>query len=234
MPWDCWTNIEEKLESAGRHLTQANREINPEWGPQYVAIQCTGAKVSDPRWRAKLSSDISAFVTDCRSIPDIIESCFGVDSNKWVKTLAPDEQRRRRKFQKSFKYESFKRLRLSRARVDTVHRQSFVEIWVKVGQGYSPLQELADAEIKPFLFGPDPASQWADSLPPRPARYLLKDFLFKTVGGRYKPLFPECESYLRRTREMVTKARKLGERVHIGHKLTKPPRANLTRRRGLF
>ena len=226
MPWDCWTNIEEKLESAQRQLREASRDINPELPPRYAAILSTGADVSDPRWRAKLSSHVSAFLVECRSVPDIIKSCFGVDSNKWVNTLAPDEQRRRRKFQNSFKYESFKHLGLSRARVDTVHLQGFVEIWVKVGKGYSPLQELADAEIKLFLFGPDPASQWADSLPPRPARYLLKHFFFKTVGARYKPLFPECESYLRRTRELVEKARKLCERVHIGHKLTKPPRAN--------
>ena len=193
MAWDCWRSIQEKLESAEFNLGQASRDIHPDLPPHYIAIQATGVDVSDPRWRAKLSSHVSAFLVECRCVPDIIQSCFGVDSrlNRWVNTLSPDEQRRRREFKNSFKYESFSHLRMSQARVDSVHRQGFADIWVKVGKRHCPLQELDHAEMKRFLAGSDPASQWAATLPPQRGRYQLNDFFFKTVGGRYKLLFPE-------------------------------------------
>ena len=108
--------------------------------------------------------------------------------------------------------------------MDTVHRQGFAEIWVKAGKRYSPLEQLADTENKPIVASPDLGLQWAATLAPREVRYLPTDFFFKTVGGRYKPLFPECQSYLRRTHELVRKARKVYETVHNGQKLTKPPR----------
>src|ERR1700693_1206327 len=196
MTWDCWTNIEEKLRSAERHLEQASREIiNPELPPQLIAAQFTGVDVSDPQWRAKLSSHLSAFLLDCRSGPDIIRSCFGVDSKELLATLSPDEQLRRKKFQKSLKYKSFVSLPLSRARVDSVHRQGFADIWVKVGKRYFPLQELDDLEMKQILAGSDSALQFAATLPPHRGRYLPGAFFFKTVAGHYEPLFPECQSY---------------------------------------
>jgi hypothetical protein len=233
MAWDFWTDIELKLESAEIQLREASRDIRPELPPQYAAaMQYTGVVVSDgtdPRWRAKLSSHVSAFLADCRSIPDIIQSCFGKDprAKRWLSKLPPGETQRRHQFQGSFgpQYERFRKLPLSRARVDTLHRQGFANIWVKVGKSHIPLQKLDDTEIKHFRFGPDPASQWADSLPPRPARYLPTHFFFKTVGGRYKPLFPLCQSYLLRAQELVREARKLYETVHKGHDLTKPARA---------
>jgi hypothetical protein len=224
MAWDCWASIEAKLESAEGYLRQASKDISPELPPQFVALHFTGVDVRDPRWRTKLTSHISAFLVECRSVTDIIRSCFGEDSGKWMNTLSPDEQRRRRKFQKSFRYKSFVRLPLSLARVDTVHRQGFAEIWVKLGNRYIPLQELDDAEMKHILAGSDSALQWAATLPPQRTSYLPDDFFFKTVGGRYKPLFPECQSYLRRTREVAGKALMLYETVHGSNNLTKPPR----------
>jgi hypothetical protein len=122
--------------------------INPELSPQLIAAQFTGVDVSDPQWRAKLSSHVSAFLVDCRSVPDIIQSCFGLDSKfkKWVATLSLDEQRRRNKFKRIFRNKGFAKLPLSRARVDTVHRQGFADIWIKVGKRYYPLQESDDVE----------------------------------------------------------------------------------------
>jgi len=229
MAWDFWTDIELKLESAEIQLRQASRDVNPELPAHYAAIQSTGADISDPRWRVKLSSHVSAFLADCRSIPDIIQSRFGEDprAKRWLSKLPPGEKQRRHQFQQSFgrRYVRFIKLPLSRARLDTVHGQGFADIGVKVGKSHIPLQKLPDTEIKLLLFGRDPASQWADSLPTRPARYLPSDFFFKTLGGRYKPLFPECQSHLRRAHELVKKARKLYEEMHNGHAFTKPARA---------
>jgi hypothetical protein len=220
MARDCWESIEKKLESAESHLREAGRAINPELPSQMVAAQLAGGvDVSDLRWRENLSSHVSAFLVDCRSVPDLIQSCFGVDSNKWVKTLAPDEQRRRKRFQKFLRYKRFVHLPLSRARVDTVHRQGFAEIWVRVGKRYILLQELVDVKMKHILAGSDPALQWAATLPPQRARHLPSDFFYRTVGGRYKPLFPERLSYLRETRELLRKARQF-------HKMTCPPEFN--------
>jgi hypothetical protein len=227
MDSDCWASIDEKLESAESHLREMSMAINPALPSHIVAAQlASGVDVSDPRWWAKLSSHVSAFVVDCRSVLDILQSCFGADPRlrKWLATLSPDEQLRRRKFQIALSYKSFGRLRMSRARVDTVHRIGFVEIWVRFGKRFIPLQKLDDAESKHILAGSDPASQWAATLPPQRRRYLPNDFFFKTAGGRYKPLFPECQSYLRRTVAQVKKARQCYDAVHQGTKLTEPPR----------
>ena len=89
---------------------------------------------------------------------------------------------------------------------------------------YSPLQRLADTKNKRIVASSDPALQWAATQPPGPIRYLTDDFFFKTVWGCYKQVLSECQSYLRRTRELVGKARKVYESVPNGHKLTKPPR----------
>jgi hypothetical protein len=204
------------LEGAETHLRQASRDINAELPPQYAARQFTEVAVSGPRWRAKLSSRVSAFLADCRSIPAIIQFCFGEDpksDKRWLSNLPSGEKQDRHQFQQSFRrlYVGFSKLPLSRARVDTVPRQGFADIWVKVGKSHIPLQELADTENKLLLFGPNPASQWAASLPARPTRYLPDDFFFKTVGGRYKLLFPECQSHLRRAHELLEEARQLYE-----------------------
>ena len=59
------------------------------------------------------------------------------------------------------------------------------------------------------------------------SRNLLSDFFFKTAGRRYKPLFPECDTYLQRTREFVASSRALYDKVHNGRPLTRPPRTGL-------
>jgi hypothetical protein len=236
MPQDFWMPIYAKLESAAGHLEQASRAISPEsLPPHYVAIQSMGAIVSNPNWQRQLHSALSAFLVDCRSVPDIIQSCFGAYRNqKWVSMRPLDEAQRRVEFQDRFKplYIRFTKLPLSYARVDTVHNQGFPEFWVRTsGRRYSLLlHRLTDTER---AYTADPSlplrssisSQWAATMPPQSFRYLPGHFFFKTAGGNYKPLFPECNSYLGKTQELVAKARKLYETVHNGRSLTKPPRS---------
>src|SRR5712671_6668855 len=125
MPQDFWIPIYAKLESAAGQLQQASGAISPPpLLAHYVAIQSTGAIVSNPNWQRQLRSALSAFLVDCRSVPDIIQSYFGAYRNReWVSKRPLDEPQRRVEFQDRFKplYIRFTELPLSRARVDTVH-----------------------------------------------------------------------------------------------------------------
>jgi hypothetical protein len=239
MPEDPWSAIQAKLGSAGNHLRQARTVIlPPSLSAHYVAIQSSpGAIVSNPNWRLQLNSHLTGFLVDCRSIPDVIQSYFGRDPHKKKSlcSLPPDEADRRGQFQNDFAplYRKFAKLPLSRARVDTVHGQGFPDIWVrKSGKLYSPLQHLPDTQSEftpgsrtPLALATSiPSLQWAATLPRLPELYLHNDFFFRTAGRRYKPLFPEFDTYLQRTAKLVASARKLYEKVHSGHRLTRPPR----------
>ena len=223
---ESWNVIQSKLISAENHLQRGIEVIHPKLAPDSIVMQSAGAIVGNPQWRAECSSEISAFAVACRSVPDIIQSYFGVDSHlkKWVSGLPFDEQHRRNRFQKSFRYKRFLGLRLSRARVDTMHRQGFIEIWVRVGKTYSSFERLLDSANKRIFAGSDPALQWMQTLPSQTRQYLPSHFFLKTVGGQYRELLPECVSYLRRAQELVDRARKICEKVHNGYGLTKPPR----------
>src|SRR6266850_2343094 len=235
---DPWAAIQAKLGSAENHFLQASVAILPRPMPAryHVAIQSSGLIGSNPnRQRQELHSHITTFLVECRSIPDVIQSYFGAYRNTaWLRD--PDERRRRGDFQRAFTplYHKFRKLLLSRARVDTVHGQGFADIWVmKSGKRYSPLESLPVTENAfapgsgpplPLAASITPALQWAATLPPQPVLHQPSDFFFKTAGGRYKPLFPECNTYLQRTREFVAISRALYDKVHDTHPLTKPPR----------
>jgi hypothetical protein len=239
MPQDCWRAIQSKLESAQNHLLQVIKVILPPPMPaHYVAIQSSGAIVSNPNWRVELHSHLTGFLVDCRSIPDVIQSYCGAYTfgakTTWLSKLPPDEMKRRVQFQHAFTplYHKFRKLPLSRARVDTVHGRGLPDIWVrKSGKLYSLQNARAIENAFTPGSGPSlplamsiPSSRWAATLPPHPVLYLPSDFFFKTAGRRYKPLFPECETYLRRTGKFMASACRISEKVHNGYRLTQPPR----------
>jgi hypothetical protein len=74
-----------------------------------------------------------SFLVNARSVPDVIESCFGHDNGwpkevkDWFKARPSDERQRRKEFSKQFKSDRdlFRDHHLTKARNVAVHRRGF-------------------------------------------------------------------------------------------------------------
>ena len=158
----------------------------------------------------------------------------------WLKSLDPDEQRRRRDFQSKFvpHYVKFSKLPLSRARVDTLHGRgnSPVEVRVKGRWGDvhvgGPLKRLPSIEIAHspgathVIAGDDPGLQWTATQPPTPVEPKADDFKLVITNGvrrRKKLLFAECRRYLAKGQRLITQARRIAHRVHAKKRVSTPP-----------
>ena len=82
---------------------------------------------------------MDAFLSAARSVPELIQCCFGVDDHPkkmrdWVEALDPDEQKRRREFRNKFKadYDAFRALPLGTARHISEHRTGVLPVTVTV------------------------------------------------------------------------------------------------------
>jgi hypothetical protein len=176
------------------------------------------------RWE-ECYAHVESVLSRARSVPNVIESCFGHDAvvRDWFKALSPDEQTRRREFSKQFKSDRnlFRDHHLTKARDVTLHRRGYAPIAGAVigptGKSYpaSPIVSVPIAE------GPsvgDDAPPWARTRPAIPVWPSGDEF---TIDG--KPLFPELQTYLKLAHELRDKARDICQRVHDGKHLTPPP-----------
>jgi hypothetical protein len=233
-----WDGVNFKLESAGFFSQEMSSDlIHPRHNAQsqlFEAIMVsTGAIVSHP-WQDRFYYHLDAFLAATRSIPDIIQSCFGKDpkvDKSWFSALDPDERKRREDFQSSFAnyYLRFNKLPLSRARVVTLHRLGVPPVEVKIAGRWGieyiggPVARVPSAESMPVAAGRDPALLWAATQPPLPVQPGPDDFDLTLSSGAVKKLFPECGQYLQEARNLVEKAKEISQREHGGKKLTAPP-----------
>jgi len=243
---ELWSAVDFKLGSAEFFLQEMGKDLVPVSlrSQSTAAIQSSAGAIVDNLWQKRFYPHLDAFLAITRSVPDIIQSCFGADPRvnykkrtpirEWFTQLDTEEQDRRRKFQSQFTqhYENFSQLLLSRARLATLHWSGTPPVEVKVVGRWrdvyigSPLEPLPSSECPHIIAGEDPALQVAATHPPLPVEPTPDSFVLtiaSSSGTARKPLFPECNEYLVEARNIRDKARLICQQVHGSVKLTAPP-----------
>jgi hypothetical protein len=219
-----WAGVELKLQNAEFHFDMMGRSIQPpEQTAINVALQASGAIIGTGWHRSFAYFD--AFLSTARSVPEIIQCCFGVDCGhpemrEWFKTRPADERDRRHEFKKEFKphYDGFRALPLSTARNMSEHR-GVAPVTVKISGRFGvtyignatepiPLSETRqiDDPNLPFLAKAHPIQpKWQD---------------FEIEG---QPLFPACRDYLNHARAHADEARRIALQVHGTKSVSFPP-----------
>jgi len=160
-----WQGIEFKLAEAKFFLDLMGKVLvppqlnDPHWHPAY------GPPVT--QWQPDFYYYLDAFIGSTRSIPDVIQKCFGWDQRsrqEWPQPLDTGEVDRRERFQAQFTglYVAYHRLPLSRVRVGTFHWLGFPSVQTKgkvfCGQEYTgkPGQTMPRTACRQFPPGTDP------------------------------------------------------------------------------
>jgi hypothetical protein len=233
---NLWSAVEHKLSGAEFFLKQMGRDIVPPSlnSPHLAAIASTGVIVSHP-WQERFYYHLDAFLAMARSVPEIIQCCFGVDRlmRRWLARLTTSEVTRRRTFQKQFEplSQTFAAKPLTRARNVTLHRTGVPPTEVHVvgrWDSYSggPLAAIPQSEILPIVAGNDPALQWAATEPAQPVQPTANDFWLLMPPGSSTSkvqLFPECQAFLDAARTLISDAKKIAAAIHGSDPLTAPP-----------
>jgi hypothetical protein len=222
---ELWAGAELKLEYAQFHFNDMARLVAiPQRSAWDVAVLTSGA-IIDNGWQRFFYAHLDALLSAARSVPEIIQCCFGHDQARQMKTwfvgLSADEQRRRRKFSKEFKvsYDGFRALPLGNARHISQHRTGVAPVEVRVtgrfGVTYigGPAKTIPTSEARPLVDPNFPPSSRNQEVRPT-----WSDF---TIQGQ--PLFETCREYLNRAQELVEAARRISDDVHGTNVLTAPP-----------
>ena len=221
---ELWAGVESKLENSAFHLDRMGQSLQPpERTHMNAALEASGV-ILTTNWQRALYAHLDAFLSTTRSVPEIINCCFGQDSSQqmksWFDKLSPDEQDRRRDFSKQFKanHVKFRAHDLSQARHVSEHRKGYAPVEVAIkgffGVVYtgSPVKPVPTSETR-VIDNPE----YAFLAKPMPLRPSWQDF---TIDG--KPLFDECGAYLERARTLIAEARTISAKVH-GNKALMPP-----------
>jgi hypothetical protein len=104
---DLWSGVELKLQHAQFFYGKMSSSLNPpERTGWNVALESTGA-ILDTGWQRSLYPYLDAFLAMTRSVPEIINCCFGKDTApnmaSWFCDLDVDEQKRREEFSAQFR-----------------------------------------------------------------------------------------------------------------------------------
>jgi hypothetical protein len=223
---ELWAGIGSKLENAFFHLRQMGQSIQPPERTHMNIVQESAGAIIDTGWQRSFYAYFDAFLSAARSIPEIVRCCFGVDlghpdMKAWFGALSNDEQRRRQEFNGQFKvtYDTFRLLDLGKARHVSEHRTGYAPAEVQIKGFFGVVYSGSAVKSVPFTETreiDDP--RFAFLARPLPIRPNWKDF---TIDG--KPLFAECEAYLKRAGDLIDEARKISAKVHGTNGLTMPP-----------
>jgi hypothetical protein len=228
---ELWAGVELKIENAEFFSEQMGKALlPPDRNPMNIALESTGA-IIETRWQRSLYANLDAFLAMVRSVPEIIQACFGADLGSremkaWFKGLTPAEQTRRKNFAVQFKtvHDTFRGLSLSNARNISLHRTGVAPVEVNITGRFgvshigTPIKHVPTSESTHIIAGDDPALQWAATLPPDPVQPTWTDF---SIDGR--PLFQECQAYLQEARKVVAHASTIVQHVHGNNTVTPPP-----------
>lgn len=233
---DLWKGIDLKIKAAQTTLEQMRKVLRPPAPTSASVVQeSAGTIVGGPDWQSTFWPLVNRFLAEVRSVPSIIEACFGKDLGSremkvWWNWRDPDEQRRREAFSAKFKHERKKidRHALTPQRNVSEHRLGIVEMEANVVGPFgaihtaTPTKRILDAECRPLEpnVANNPGAQWAATQPSQPIRPKPEQF---TITRAKKPLFPECEAYLALAEQLVARARALSGSVHGADHLTSPP-----------
>lgn len=219
-----WAGVELKLEYAKFHLEKMAGSLQPpERTTHNVARQAAGA-IIDTGWQRAFYAHSDAFLAAARSVPWIIEACFGHDRNRqmknWFDGLPIPEQDRRQQFSSQFKAArgKFDQLPLTNARNMSYHRAGFAPVEVTISGRFGVTHTGGPAERVPIAETRQTNDEhsWMDT--PVPIQPMPKDF---TING--KPLFDECKTYLGAARQLIHDACSISTTEHGAASLTRPP-----------
>jgi hypothetical protein len=224
---DLWAGVVLKLEYASYFLEKMSRSLQPSAGA--ATLEAAGAVAEHP-WERSFYPSLDAFLAMTRSIPEIIQCCFGEDRSsamaKWFNALPAPEKTRRQAFSAEFKscYDEFREHPLSVARNVSLHRRGYPDVEVSITGRFGVVHIGGAAKRVPGAesretgeTGNDPAAQWAATQPPLPIRPRRSEF---TIGS--KPLFEECQAYLALAQQLFEQARNISQRVHRTESLSTP------------
>jgi hypothetical protein len=223
---ELWAGIGSKLQNAMFHFQRMEQSIQPpERTHMNVVLESSGA-IIDTGWQRAFYAYFDAFLSATRSIPEIVQCCFGVDfghpqMRAWFQARDEDEQIRRKEFSTRFDsaYKSFRALDLSIARHISEHRRGYAPVEVKISGLFGVV--YIGSQVKPVPSAETPNiddPRYAFLARARAIRPNWQDF---EIDG--KPLFDECQNYLRLAGELMEEGRKISYEVHGNRLLTPPP-----------
>ena len=159
---ELWAGVQLKLNHAAFHLEKMERALDPpERTHMNVALEAAGALLGTS-WERPFYAHVDAFLSATRSIPEVIQSCFGEDKGaptavkQWFAALPAAEQNKRQQFTAQFKphYDAFRALPLGTERHKTEHRIGYPGVTVtmmgRFGATYvgSPVQSVPTSETR--------------------------------------------------------------------------------------
>ena len=226
MDENLWAGTVLKLEYAEFHLQKMGDSIQPAERTHFNAAREAAGTIIDTRWQRSFYAYFDAFISAARSIPEIIQCCFGTDrANREMKTwfdqLPVDERDRRRQFSSQFMpaYDGFRALPLGAVRHVIEHRSGVAPATVSISGLFGVIYAGGPATPVPISETrqiDDPALSFLG----RPRAMLPKWDDFKIEG---RPLFPESRAYLDAAVALRDAARGIALQVHGGNSVTWPP-----------
>jgi hypothetical protein len=228
-----WRGVDGRIAEAHHYYGEMGRSLEPPEQTHWnVAIESSGG-IIDTRWQDRFYPSVNTFLAKVRSVPSIIEACFGADRGSremkhWLDGLPSDEQKRRQTFSDQFRDDrnKFRDHDLTAERDASEHRRGFADIEGRVVGPFGKVHiarpdiRIPTAEGRPLdaRINDNPALQWAATLPPRTIRPQWDQF---TIGG--KPLFDECRAYLQLASDLRGRAQNICDAVHGNQTLSMPP-----------
>jgi hypothetical protein len=228
-----WSGVELKIEYAAFHLDEMQQSISYRQPTTAEVAQMSGGAIVGNNWQRTFYPHFDAFLANTRSVPMIIEACFGYDTGNpemkgWLKCCDADEQDRRESFAKEFKpiYKVFRDHPLSKVRNRVVHRTGVASVEIRISDIFgvvyvgTPVNKIptSSSRLTDGDTSSDPAHQWIRGAHQMPIEPYNGEF---TVDG--EPLFPLCEAYLAAANALVAEACNIAQRVHGDRCLSSPP-----------
>jgi Protein of unknown function (DUF2934) len=226
---ELWAGVGRRISNARSSLAEMVHSLQNDPRAEARAI-AAGVPVGMPTgWEESFYAALDAFVTTARSVPEVINCCFGHDRSAqmrdWFSGRPPAEKARRQTFSTNFRddFEGFRTLDLSNERDVTVHRRGYPDVVITITGRWgeytgTPISRLPMVESEPPIVRDTDALKWAATQPPNPIRVTPNDF---TIRG--KPLFDECRLYFEAAENLVVKGRAIAAAVHGTDPITPPP-----------
>jgi hypothetical protein len=216
---ELWAGVGLKLSHADFHLIKMEGSLeDPARAGMHPALRESAAFTD---WQPAFYAYFDAFLSAARSVPEIIQFCFGQDTHPKVKEafqkLSAAEQARRQRFTERFRriHADFREHCLSTARDISVHRAGYPDVKVAAisfyGVSYSgnPVERVPTSETRKT------DDRYGFLARPMPLTVLPRAF---TVEG--EPLFAACRDYLTQAHCVAKEARTIAEQVHGNNSLT--------------
>jgi hypothetical protein len=222
-----WAGPSFKLESALFHYTRMMQACTPPELDAHTAAMLSAGAIVDTGWQRSLYPHFDAFLVALRSVPEIIQCCFGKEEyqnkkmKQWWDSLRPDEQARRIDFSSQYAsaYQAFRTLPLSECRHVSQHRTGLPDVEVSIRGSWGVMYVGGPAKAVPISETPE--------IPNPALQFMAKPRMLQPHHGdfsiRGQPLFPECLNYLNSTSALVTSARAIATVVHGAQPLIAPP-----------